>query len=261
MMEKERIPIASLGLPDRLAAWARDAAAYEHSGQSGARTVYLDRDGGAYVKIAARGALAGAARMQRFFAEKGLSAPVIAYESADRDYLVTAPVAGEDATAPEYLACPERLADALGQAVRQLHGVDLSGCPSADSIAALVKAAQTQAFLQPHLDLLAEQIGPARAQTARAEVLEKSALLTSDALIHGDCCLPNILLKDWAFTGFVDVADGGIGDRHYDLAWTLWSLAWNLKSTAYGGRFLDAYGREAVDPDRLRVCGLLASLE
>lgn len=80
-------------------------------------------------------------------------------------------------------------------------------------------------------------------------------------LIHGDYCLPNIILNNWAFEGFIDVADGGLGDRHYDLAWGLWTLNRNLKSSKYGQRFLDAYGKDCIDKDRLRICGLLAAME
>jgi kanamycin kinase len=52
-----------------------------------------------------------------------------------------------------------------------------------------------------------------------------------------------------------------MGDRHYDLAWGLWTVKRNLKSSKYGHRFLDAYGRDCIDKDRLRICGLLAAME
>ena len=68
------------------------------------------------------------------------------------------------------------------------------------------------------------------------------------------------MLNNWKFEGFIDLEESGLGDRHYDLAWGLWSLAHNLKSTKYGQRFLDAYGMGKVDKDRLRLCGLLAAL-
>ena len=71
-------------------------------------------------------------------------------------------------------------------------------------------------------------------------------MLRCDVLLHGDYCLPNILLDDWRFSGFIDVGSGGIGDRHIDLFWGIWSLEFNLKTDKYRGRFLDAYGREDV---------------
>lgn len=72
-------------------------------------------------------------------------------------------------------------------------------------------------------------------------------------LIHGDFCLPNVMLDDWRFSGFIDLGSAGLGDRHVDIHWALWSLAYNLKTDRYTGRFLDAYGRELVELDRLRA--------
>lgn len=80
----------------------------------------------------------------------------------------------------------------------------------------------------------------------------KSAL-QSKVLLHGDYCLPNIILKDWKLSGFIDVGDGGVGDRHIDLFWGIWTLWFNLKTDKYRERFIDAYGRDKVDKSLLKV--------
>ena len=90
---------------------------------------------------------------------------------------------------------------------------------------------------------------------AGAVAKEGMALLKSDTLIHGDYCLPNFLMKDWSFTGFVDLGASGVGDRHVDLFWGAWTLNFNLKTDKYRDIFFDAYGRELVDPDALRIIG------
>ncbi|MCU6794259.1 hypothetical protein OB236_19310 [Paenibacillus sp. WQ 127069] len=59
--------------------------------------------------------------------------------------------------------------------------------------------------------------------------------------------------------GYIDVGYGGIGDRHYDIFWGLWSLQFNLKSNDHAKRFIKAYGKLLVDQDRLRLCGLLSA--
>ena len=74
----------------------------------------------------------------------------------------------------------------------------------------------------------------------------------SNVLLHGDYCLPNVMLDQWQFSGFIDVGNGGVGDRHIDLFWGIWSLTYNLKTNAYKDRFLDAYGRELIDDELLR---------
>ena len=85
--------------------------------------------------------------------------------------------------------------------------------------------------------------------------MAESALphLKSDTLLHGDYCLPNIMLENWRFTGFIDLGRGGIGDRHIDLFWGAWTLEFNLHTDKYGSRFLDAYGRDRVEEEMLRV--------
>ena len=77
--------------------------------------------------------------------------------------------------------------------------------------------------------------------------------LRNEVLLHGDFCLPNIILHSFRLSGFVDVGNGGVGDRHVDLFWGAWTLAFNLGTDAYRDLFFDAYGRELIDPDRLRT--------
>ena len=42
-------------------------------------------------------------------------------------------------------------------------------------------------------------------------------------------------------------------DRHVDLFWGAWMLACNLKNDAYRHYFFDAYVRDLVDDERLRI--------
>lgn len=143
---------------------------------------------------------------------------------------------------------------------RLLHNIEVVGCPIKNKMSELLVIAKNTPFRQNHLDDISRYIGIAYADNAASEIAEASSLLKNDVLIHGDYCLPNIILNNWKLQGFIDVADGGIGDRHYDLAWGLWTLNWNLKSSQYGQRFLDTYGWDYIDKHRLRVCGLLTAI-
>ena len=80
-----------------------------------------------------------------------------------------------------------------------------------------------------------------------------SKYLKADTLLHGDFCLPNIMLDNWKPSGFIDVGGGGVGDRHVDLFWGAWTLNFNLKTDKFCQRFLDAYGRDRVNADALRT--------
>jgi len=101
--------------------------------------------------------------------------------------------------------------------------------------------------------IIPEDIGVAAARLAELRQFGRD-----EVVIHGDYCLPNIIMKDFGLQGFVDLGTGGIGDRHYDLFWGLWTLEYNLGTAIYGSFFLEAYGKDRVDPQRLELCRLLA---
>ena len=64
-----------------------------------------------------------------------------------------------------------------------------------------------------------------------------------DGFVHGDLCLPNILISpDNEIAGFIDLDNAGRGDPWYDYAWALWSLAYNLQTRDYGAALLARIG-------------------
>lgn len=66
----------------------------------------------------------------------------------------------------------------------------------------------------------------------------------SDVFVHGDCCLPNILIDDNKVVGFIDMNDAGYDDPWVDYSWALWSLEYNLKTNEYNKMLLDKLGIE-----------------
>ena len=73
-------------------------------------------------------------------------------------------------------------------------------------------------------------------------------------LVHGDFCLPNVLVTDGVLTGLIDVGQTGLGDPRVDLAAGVWSLQYNF-GPGNAGDFLDAYGVPAMtdqEIERLR---------
>ena len=63
-----------------------------------------------------------------------------------------------------------------------------------------------------------------------------------DTLIHGDFCLPNILVRDDKIVGYIDLGDAGIGDPWCDYAWCIWSLEYNLRTKEYTPLLLEKLG-------------------
>ena len=91
------------------------------------------------------------------------------------------------------------------------------------------------------------------AEEAIAVLRDDKGALKNDVLIHGDYCLPNIMLDGWRLSGFIDLGNAGVGDRHIDIFWGTWTLWFNLKTWQYTDRFLDAYGRDKANPEILKI--------
>lgn len=226
---------------------------YDSSCSQIARVYFLEREGGLYLKNAPKGSLAKEAAMTRFFHSKGLAAEVLAYKSLDTDWLLTRRIPGEDCIDAMYLAEPERLCDTTAQLLRMLHDTDPVDCPinrTADYLATARKN-----YLEANYDssLFPDNWGYRTAEEAWRVVEENAGYLQTNTLLHGDYCLPNIMLDGWRFSGFIDLDAAGVGDRHIDLFWGIWSLQFNLKTDRYRDRFLDVYGRELVNEDMFPI--------
>ena len=230
------------------------ASVYDSSCSPEARVLFVDRDGGYYLKSAPAGSLEREAALTRYFYGKGLATEVMDYRHLERDWLLTRRVPGEDCTHSRYLDQPERLCDILGQRLRQLHETDYAGCPVLDRMESY-RALAEENYRTGNFDRSAfpDSFGYRSPEEAWAVVCREGQLLRNDTLIHGDYCLPNVMLDNWRFSGFIDLGNGGAGDRHIDLFWGIWSLGFNLKTDRYRERFLDAYGRDKVEAEKLRI--------
>lgn len=230
------------------------APVYDSSCSPEARVYLIQRDGGYYLKSAPKGTLKKEADMTRFYHSRGLSAQVLAYETGERDWLLTERIPGEDCLATMYIQDPVRLCDTTAQLLRTLHDTDPAGCPVPDRTAEYVSAAlRNYKTSRYDSSLFPDNWGYACPEDALRVIEDEAKHLRSDTLLHGDYCLPNILLDQWQFSGFIDLAAGGVGDRHIDLFWGQWSLWFNLKTDRYRDRFLDVYGRSDVEEDMFRV--------
>ena len=193
--------------------------------------------------------------MTEYFHSLGLGAEVLYYGSdGQNDFFMTRRVSGEDCTHADYLQQPARLCDLIATELRSLHETCAHDCPVSDRMSGYLSLAHKNHALG-HFDtsLFSGSFGFSSAQEAWSEVEKNGGLLENEVLLHGDYCLPNIMLDDFRLSGFIDVGNGGIGDRHVDIFWGVWTLCFNLKTEKYTQRFLDAYGRDAVILDKLRT--------
>ena len=227
---------------------------YDSSCSQEARVWYLEQ-ADCYLKRAPKGSLQKEAALTRYFHAKGLAAQVLAYESLEQDWLLTAAIRGEDCTHRQYLDDPKRLCETTANLLRQLHETDLRGCPVTDHVAFLLeKSEEGRRIGRFDGDFFPD------AAEAWQLVQSNAKYLKNDTLLHGDYCLPNVMLDNWKFSAFIDLDTGGVGDRHWDVFWGVWTLQFNLHTDAYRDRFLDAYGRDKVEEDALRIMAAAAAL-
>lgn len=242
-------------VPDTMRKIIEGGAVYDSSCSPEARVYFIDKDGGYYLKKCRAKSLAREAQMSAYFASKGFGARVLDYTTtAAEDWLLTERVAGEDCTYGAYLAEPLRLCDTMAEALRLLHSIDASDCPVRNRTAEYIALAEDN-YRSGNYDSshFPDSFGYRSADEAYAALQAGKGALGCDTLLHGDYCLPNIMLDNWRLAGFIDVGNGGIGDRHVDLFWGAWTLEFNLKTDKYRDRFFDAYGRDKIDLDILKT--------
>ncbi len=245
----EQIPIE---IPERFEKMLYSSKVYDSSSSPEARVYFIEKDDGYFLKRAAKGSLLREAQMTEYFHSKKLAPAVLEYYSDEWDWLLTEKVWGEDCIHPMYLDEPRRLCDKTAELLRMLHEEDYRNCPVMDRTAEYLETVE-HVYLQRSMSRPPEHKGFASVEEAYQEVVRNGKYLKADTLLHGDYCLPNIMLDQWEFSGFIDVDHGGVGDRHIDLYWGLWSLRYNLKTDQYRQRFLDVYGRDKVNEEVFRV--------
>lgn len=253
-MKRTKTQLDPAQFPSEAARLLEGAQLYDSSSSREARVIFIERDDGLYLKTAAAGTLRTEAEMTAYYHTLGLSAEALLYiTEGGTDLLVTRRIPGEDCTEEAYLSDPRRLCDTTATPLRALHETPFAACPvdRIGSYADNVRRGFNGSRYEP--ELFAPLWEFASLAEAEAAALEGLSALKGDALIHGDYCLPNIILRDWRLSGFIDLGNGGIGDRHIDLLWGVWTLNFNLKTTAWTNRFLDAYGRDRIEPGKLRT--------
>lgn len=252
-MELKPIKIDITTYPNELHSILSGCNQYDNSCSSEARVIFIDKDNGYFLKSAQKGLLKREATMTQYFHSKGLSANVLAYISDAKDWLLTEKIHGDDSATAIYLECPERLVDLFAERLVFLHSLDYSDCPIQSHTKSYLEEAH-QHYENGHFDRtqIAKK-GYSTAEEAYHIIKEQGHLLKTETLIHGDYCLPNVIIKNWIFAGFIDLELSGVGDRHRDIFSATVTFRINFKTDKYNQRFIDAYGRDKIDENILRV--------
>lgn len=157
-------------------------------------------------------------------------------------------IPGEMACAEAWRADPHRLVRVLADAMKRLWETDLTGCPvdqSAD--AKLARARKIVEGGAVNMELVDPGTFGEKGFSSPAALLqwlEEHKPPFEPVLTHGDFCLPNVFLKDWSVTGFLDLGRSGMGDRWTDIA-----ILWRTLRDNFGGHYGEAV--PGFHPDEL----------
>ena len=136
----------------------------------------------------------------------------------------------------------------LAEALRAVHDVDISACPF--DMRLDVKLAEARARIDSGLvdegDFEGVNMGRS-AMDIYHELIATRPDYEELVFTHGDYCLPNIMLKDGAVSGFLDLGRAGVADRYTDLALAARSIRHNMGDERLVNLFFHAYGLGEVD--------------
>lgn len=256
-MKLKPITLELTTFPKAFHKYLNAAKLYDSSCSPFAQVTYVEKDKGYFIKRSKKGSLEREVEMTTYFNSKGLSAKVLDYVQDDlHDWVVTTKIPGFDCIEAIYLNNPTKLIDILAQRLFLLHQEDYTDCPIQNHTQRLLESAEN-GYKKGRAEvsfLKIENLYEISSVKEAHLIVDKFGnSLQTNTLLHGDYCLPNIILNDWKFSGFIDLDTGGVGDRHVDIFWGIWTLQYNLGTAKYTNRFIDAYGSRYIDKDVLKI--------
>ena len=239
--------MSELVIPKQLLKYLKDVSYKDVSCRSNSKTYRFNN--GLYLKIDDKDELKREYQMSSIFFKLGIGVKVIEYLSIDKDYLLTKEADGVDLT--HSLDNPYQLCSIVAEALKKLHSVPIKGIPISNRYERYIESLNGPyegGYYDPSILLKGYKMSKSEAW----EIMHKNAhLLNADTFIHGDACLPNIMANNNSFTSFIDTGLSGVGDKHIDIYWALWSIEYNLKTSDYNQYFLDLLGKDYYSMDAL----------
>lgn len=91
-------------------------------------------------------------------------------------------------------------------------------------------------------------------------VIQKRPSSEDPVFTHGNYFLPNVIINKGKLSGFIDLERASVADRYQRLALGYRTLKYNLGSERWSKLFLEIYGLEEVDYEKIEYYILLDEL-
>ena len=260
-MKRVEVTIDKSCYPKKIQHYFENVKIYNSSCSIDATTLYLEGNRQIFLKSAPLNSMKSEFENTKFLNSQGFAPKVLEYMNYDnKDFLITERIQGEDGIWETYMKYPKKLAKVFGESLKLLHSISIDGCPNKNRTLEIIEDARKNIangggdMSQLEIDF---NLSP---KEALIEMEKLAYCGFDDVILHGDYCLPNIIMDSFNLSGFIDLGYGGVGDRHWDIYWGIWTLKFNLGTNEYKDIFLESYGLGKINEDRLRLCGLLAGL-
>ena len=254
----------------------QDRDVYDFSGYSGITTIVIPRaskeEKGYCIKISdVPHDLQESYIVCNLMAKYQLSSRVVRYISSNKDYLITEQI--EAPMAINVFKNYRQLAKFMGESLRKFHDIewDLKQMTREEL---QVLQGRTNSMISKAvshkngLGFLAQYQNNMDYDSMKEYILKyQSEYVSDEVIIHGDYNPRNVFVRNNNFSGMVDFADTCFGDRHYDIYFSMWTVA--LYSGIIGQNesvddcekvFLEAYGKDKIDNQRLEFCKKLTCM-
>lgn len=203
--------------------------------------------------------------MADFFSKNGYTTPVVEHLKGNQEILVTRQINSLLALS-KYIDI-RSLATFMGKSLRNFHDNhwDFSNLTANEKEILFNNSERIITSALSHvqgLQYIADYQKDHNYEEMKKYIKENLGLYQKDeVIIHGDYNPRNVFVKNDNTSYVVDFADSGLGDRHYDIYWTMWTISLYLFVQADPKLvqecetiFLNSYGRDVIDENRLNFC-------
>ncbi len=242
--------------------------AINHNGRSQDMVLFIQKDKtgkNGYLKVSHNQEILNEVKIYKALSSYNIVPEVIFFDKIDDAYyLYMSEVVGKVSYQCFEELGVEEVSRIYGESLRMLHGLEITS----DIPRYLLNDRLYQAKENVELgrvdeaDFQDENLGKSAKQLYE-ELLALTPNEEDLVVVHGDYCMPNVIIKDGCFSGFIDMGRGGVADRYQDIALGLRSLRYNLELISNEEKekcekaFLKGYGLDIVNEDKVSFYILL----